>query len=393
MVTTFVESTFLSHILRREIKELYLTVAISGFAVSMLFIFEPIFLFTLGVPLWGIALYYALVYFAYIFLFPIGAKLAARFGFEHMILVSRPLYALYLFVLFHVQSALPLIILAPLVLAVAKSAYWPAYHADFSRYGSARYRGTEISGLRFMTTSVGVLGPAAGGILVATFGFGTLFIVVSIIMLLSTIPLFTTRERFIPGSFSYTEPFRMLFSRRYFRQGIAYMGYAEEVVHTSFWPIFLFLVIGGFSQLGAIASVAIFATAIVTFMIGKLSDRSTYKKVIFFAVPFVAMSYLLRPLVATVPAAFGLDVFSRVSRAGVTIPLRSIIYNRGRREGNLRYTSLAELPLQIGKLGMCLLLAVVFFLFDVPVAFVIAFTLAALASLLYLFAPRGVLVE
>jgi MFS family permease len=376
-----------SHVLRREIKELYVSVALAAFAMSMIKLFEPVYLYRLGWPLAGIALFFAAGLFLYLLLLPLGAHWAARWGFEHMILLSRPLFALYFSLLYLIPYWFPAAFLAPLAMAACKASFWPAYHANFARYGSARFRGIEISFAWFLITTFAIFGPALGGVIAAHLGFGVLFAVASALMLLSALPLFTTRERFKPGSFRYGEVWRMLFNPRLRREAFAFCGYGSHSVHGTFWPLYLFMAVGGLTALGIVRSLAIFIAALAAFGVGRFADIFSYRRLIRWATPVWAFSLLLRPLALTLPLALSFDVFSRVALAGVQVPLRSVIYNRGRKLGHLRYNVFAELLLILSKLNVFLLAAAIFWFFEEQLAFLLLFILAAVVSLSYLAFP------
>src|SRR3989338_5630578 len=92
--------TFFATRLSYQVRELYLSVSIVTFAVAMVAIFEPIYLYQLGFSLRQILLFYLAVYVLYLVFVPLGAKFARRFGYEKAILVGSPFLALYYIFLF-----------------------------------------------------------------------------------------------------------------------------------------------------------------------------------------------------------------------------------------------------------------------------------------------------
>ena len=87
-MSNFFIDHYLKHSLRREISELYVSIAIKNFAFSMIAIFEPVYIYKLYGSLSIVLLYYAVAYTLYLFLVPFGAKAAAKYGFEHCIFYS-----------------------------------------------------------------------------------------------------------------------------------------------------------------------------------------------------------------------------------------------------------------------------------------------------------------
>ena len=60
--------TFLPHKMKRQVKELFVASIIVNFALAMVQIFEPIYLYQMGYSLTKIALFYLVVYALYFFL-------------------------------------------------------------------------------------------------------------------------------------------------------------------------------------------------------------------------------------------------------------------------------------------------------------------------------------
>src|SRR3989344_3640501 len=88
----------------REVEEVYWHAAIHSLALSMVFIFEPIYLYTLGYSLAEILWFYVQVYVCYALLVSVGAKFASRFGYKHAIFVANIFYVAYWFTLFYVRD-------------------------------------------------------------------------------------------------------------------------------------------------------------------------------------------------------------------------------------------------------------------------------------------------
>jgi len=172
---TIVQRIFSVHP-RRELKELYIFSAFFSFANSLILIFEPVFFYKQEVPLYFIALYYALHYSLYVLLLPLGGKFAARFGLERSLAVSMPVFVIYFLMLAVMPNWPSLFWVAWIPLTCFKIFYWPAYNSEVSKYGDKKNRGTEMSWLFAVTRGVGMLGPLAGGLIITYLGFPVLFV-------------------------------------------------------------------------------------------------------------------------------------------------------------------------------------------------------------------------
>jgi len=267
----------------------------------MITIFEPIFLYKLYNSISAVFLYYAIVYTIYFFAIPLGAKAAAKYGFEHCIFYSVPFAILYFLSLSQLPNCGWLIFFAVLFLTVYKILFWPSYHTDFAHYSAFGYKGRELGTLSLIATLAAVMGPIIGGVILTKFGFEVLFVVVSVVSLVSAAPLFSTREKFHPHAFSYKQAFKRLV-RPYLhykrKDAVSYIGYGEELIEAVGWPIFIFLIIEKFYLMGILVSAVILSISFVSLYVGKLSDtlnKDGNRKLLNFSAILLAVSCFLRP--------------------------------------------------------------------------------------------------
>lgn len=364
-----------------ELKELVVSFALMELAVNAVMLFEPIFLYTLGYDLQEIMLFYALVYGLYLVLLPFGGQLTAWLGNERTILLSAFPYIGYFAALFALPALPSLFWIAPVLFALQKALYWPAYHADFARYSDRLQRGKEVSSMLTLGTFLATLGPFLGGTVVALSGFQSLFAIVIILILISNIPLFLTKHamrkrRVSPGYF-----WRFLSAPQTRRRLVAYAGFGEELVVLVVWPIMIFLAVRNAFAFGSVIAVAGILTALVTLYIGKLSDRLRRARIIRVGVLFTILAWLWRLVARSAWQLLPLDFLSRVSKNLVVVPLLAKTYDTANREDSLRYAVFFEQSLAIGKLLVTL---VIFFLAPLVSGFTVAFLVAAAMSLLYL---------
>ncbi len=391
-MSNFFISHYLKHSLRREISELYMSVAIKNFAFSMITIFEPIFLYKQFNSISIVFLYYAAVYSIYIFAIPLGSKAAAKYGFEHCIFYSIPFAILYFLALSQIPNHNWLVVMAVIFLIMYKILFWPSYHTDFAHYSKSGYRGRELGTLSFVSTIATIIGPVIGGIIISKFGFEVLFVIVSIISLISAIPLFTTRENFQPHIFSYKQAFKRLinpYSHYKRKDFIAYFGYGEELIVAVAWPIFIFLIIEKFYLMGILIGVSTVAISFISLYVGKLSDitdKGGKIKMIKFSSCLRLISSFLRPFSGNWLGVLLVDIFSSGSKIGIDYPLVTSAYNKGdNHRGFLKYITFFEMSIATGKMAiawMAFFISLIIFDFNFYLAI---FGLSGLWSLLYIF--------
>ncbi len=367
--------------LKREVLELYASTIIRNFAISLISIFVPVYFYTLGYSLQWIVFYYAISFTVVFFTVPLGAKLSARFGFEHCMLYSIPVLIVYYLILYFIPSFPFCFFIAAFLLAFYKIIFWPAYHTDFAHYGNKFSRAKEISTLNSLIYLVTVAGPIIGGIILTIFGFKVLFIIVCLILFTSIIPLFTTREIFKPKKFGYFDAFKRFFNPRFYRARLALMGNAESIVDTACWPIFMFIVLTNYTSLGLITSGSTVASFFFILFIGKWADKKDRKRMIKISTIIFSLTWLLRFFLKSGIGFFVAKSLAHISWTAISIPMTAIIYDAGCKRGNLKCIIFREMSIYFGRFLMAWgLIGILFF----TNSWLVIFSLAAMASLLYM---------
>lgn len=370
---------------KRQIRELYAFLIVFSLAWSLIMIFEPIFLYQLGIGVPLIALYYALHYFLYVVLMPLGGKFAAQYGYERSLSVSTPILIGYFLLLSKISPGdTALLWLAPGLLALHKIFYWPAYHANFSQYSSEGNRGTEQSWQRVIVYGIGVIGPLAGGFIVASFGFSALFVITALTLVVAGIPLLATKEKFVPRSLPYGDVWQLMRRKYARRMFLASWGWAEHLVHVVFWPIYLFIVIGRADWMGIVVAVSVAIMSAWGFVVGELSDRRTPRFVLRLASPLLSFTYILRMLSGVWWVALPADALGRIGNTTMEIPFIARLYREASRSRDVLTHVLAfEIVLAMAKCAMALVAGIVFWVLPMPLAFIAIFFLAGMAAWLY----------
>jgi len=225
--------TFLPHRMRRQVKELFVASILVNFALAMVQIFEPIYLYQIGYPLIKIAIFYLMVYGLFFFLIPIGAKFSNKYGYENGMFLGSALYVVFYISLFFIPSYPVLFYVATLIYALQKAFYWTGFHADFAHNSANKEEGREISSINVSNAIMFILGPIIGGLIITYFGFAVLFLVVSILFLISNVPMLLTKEKFDSREYKYSYIFN-IFRKENLKGLLACIGYGEE-----FWLVWL----------------------------------------------------------------------------------------------------------------------------------------------------------
>ncbi|MBU0598237.1 MFS transporter, partial [Patescibacteria group bacterium] len=350
----------------RGLKDLYISVGLKDFALAAVTIFEPIFLFTLGYNLKDIAFYYLIIYGVYFLLLPFFGGLVGRIGLERSIFFSQFILILYFILLFSISNYEVLFYIAPLVAAIYKALYWPAYHTDFVIFSKDKQRGREVGGLETLSMIVYIIGPLVGGAVLEWANFGVLFIGVSILFILSSLPLLKIKEIHGRMVYSYWQSFRHFLDKQHRRNFLAYLGFGEELIVLTMWPIFIFMVVGDYLEIGALVAMATLVTSIVVLFLGKAADKYKRENILRAGTLIYFITWFFRGLATKAWHVFGLDASSRFSKEMLFVPLEVITYNTAKQVGTLSYVVFFEQSLAIAKCLAALLIMIIVSFFTSP---------------------------
>mgnify|MGYP000202067223 CR=1 FL=1 len=364
---------------RREIEHLYASTAIGNLAQSMLVLFEPIFLYqVIGLSMTEVLLFMAVVYAFYVLIIPFGAKIASRFGYAHTIFFSIPFQILFWLSLVGSQYNELFLYAAPILFAIQKALFWPAWHATLARFADGRQVAREFSFMYAIMNLMQILGPLVGGFLAVYYGSTALFIVGSIIYACSAIPLLWSAEVFKPKEYKYHATWTLY--KKYPARFAGYLGFGEELLLLTMWPIFIFLLVENFEALGGLVTVSTLVATGLALLVGFYSDGHSKRRVLRAGNVFYVLSWLVRIPLASTLGVFFTDSLSRTAKSMVFVPLSATTYERAESTHILPYIVGFEQTLSLGKFLAAVIGAIVFALTG---SFIALFILAAIFSLFY----------
>jgi len=370
----------------QEVKEMFQAIALRSLAVSMVGVFEPIYLYMLGYSIPDILLFYIAVFACFFLILPLGGRICRRHGYEHTMLLSAPFLIIFYLSLFAVPKYPVFLAVAVVATVLHRVLYWVGYHANFATWMNGKEAGKEMSNRIALAALAAAFAPVIGGAIIVFFGFGALFITVALLILLSNIPLLRTPEMFMPQEFSYTGAMRNFLRRFGSARFLTYFAEGEAFIALAVWPIFIVIVIPSLLTIGIVVSLARSVNVLLTLYAGRLADEDRWDKLLLSGTVFTAASWLVRPFVSGPLGVFLVDSYYKVSENMIRIPFDSAGYAFARKEGVMQTVIFHEMSLAFGKLTAAVLVYLAFILLPAnpwPAVFIIA----ALFTVLYALLP------
>lgn len=364
---------------RKEIEHLYASMGIGNLAQAIITIFEPIFLYAvLGLTVQQVLLFMAAVYALYTLIIPYGGKVAARFGYAHSIFFSIPFQILFWFSLIGATHNFAWIYFAPVLYAVQKTLLWPAFHASLARFANGKQRGREFSLMYAIMNLMQILGPMIGGFLALTLGINSIFIVASIIYFCSAIPLFWSQEVFVPKQYKFHDTWKLY--KKFPLRFVGYFGFGEELLALSIWPIYIYLLVKNYQDIGALVTVATLIATALALYIGMYTDKHSKRTVMRVGTYFMVLTWLARLPVVSSFGVFITEALGRTAKSVNFVPMSALTYERAESIHIMPYIIGFEQSLAFAKFLAAVAGVIVFALTG---SFVALFILGAIFSLFY----------
>ncbi|MBT4804979.1 MFS transporter [Candidatus Woesearchaeota archaeon] len=333
----------------KELTQVYISSAIRNFAISLISLFVPLYLYKeLGFPIEQVLYFFMFYAVTFAILTPLAAKFSARYGLKHSVLFSVPLYLLFVISLYFLPYyQIPLMIIAGL-LGASQAFYWMGMHLVFTRVSDHKHRGEEI-GKRISISILGAMfGPLIGGFLIKFVGFKPVFILTSSLLFFSAFFLFLSKEDHVSYHFS----IRSLIDKRQWRNDLFFTARGIHVIAAGvIWPMFIFLILDDYFSLGLVGFLLSGISAILVFLMGKYSDHHGKRKIVRWVVGFESLSWFLRALVTTVGHVFGATILGAFTYGVIEAPLGAMEYDKAK-EKIANYFVNREIFLCIGRILM-----------------------------------------
>lgn len=373
----------LRYFLRKEINELYVMNAIRSFADSMISIFVPIFLLKQGFAL-SLVLLYLLSWsiFAVVFCF-IAFRLISKFGVKHMIFASIPITILYFLSLHQfsfLRTLMPdllLTIFLGFMFAASIASYWMGFHLEFARFSSEVKSTKQLGVLRILSTVFAIFGPLVGALIITYFSFNMLFLIVMILLVISVIVLFFSKETHEPFKFSMR---KALF--RDFKKGFPYIAEAFQSTTVGFlWPVLLFVFAISLNEIGGLYVVSNTALVLFTWFVSRQTTTANRHLFLNLGAFIHSLTLTVRVFLKTIASIAVVQGIGGLSITMLRLPFHTIFYNNSKKRGFAQTIFFREVYLTIGRLIMLSILLVAFIFLPIKETLILGVLMGAIGTM------------
>ncbi len=268
------------NLMHSSMSRIYVFQAIHTFVSSLIGIFVPLYLYSIGVELLMIFIFVSSLSFMRLVVTPICVQFLNKAGLKWTIFSSLPFYILYLNSLTSITNDFYSLIPSMILGSIYSSLYWPAMHAEVAQRSLGD--SSKIGNLQIIITLMSSLAPFIGGFILEFSSYQLVLLASLSLLGIGAIPLLFSEE--IPLKkikYSYSKQFSYL-KFKGFKKNIPFIGEGiESYLVLTIAPLLFFIWLkGNFASIGAILSIFSYISIVfVIFFKRYIKDKSKTKSV------------------------------------------------------------------------------------------------------------------
>lgn len=352
-----------------EMAVLYVSKNMRVFATKLTSTFSLIYIYKFTHSIWIVPICILIYYIAKFAGSIIALFYISKNGPKHGMLLANILFipALVLMAsmgIFGKEMGLVISLISAVFKGISTSVENISYNVSFSKAKTAKKVGKQL-GISYILEHVSSsITPAVGGFLAMFFGVEKLFVVSSVILVLTTIPLLTTKER--------VKPVRKISFRGFPWRNykhllvICYscgMAWNSLYIWSFFAPVFLLKGINAYGSAGVLSSISSIAALVSAFIYGKVIDKNKERGLLKIGAVFMGLVFSLRIFISSNPLLLGiLEIIAAMAMNGFNMANFKGLYGEADESGmRMQYLFLYEIGMNTVSVVAISLFVILFF--------------------------------
>lgn len=358
-----------SKLLSSQMSKLYAFQAMMTFVKSLLGIFVPVFLYSLGFSISDIVLYGMGISFMYLLAIPFSTWLSSKIGFKYTLFVSIPIYLFHIYSIQLISQSPDFFHLSWITFGLYMSLFWPAFHSEVVHNSSSNHRTSQIGTLQIISTLFATLAPFIGGFVLEFSGYFALLIFAIGMIALGCLPLFFSQDLPTkPYVIGYRDYVRILSLKQYFGSKLAFASEGVEwLLSLVLWPVVIYILLQeNFFLLGLLFTFVSFLSVILVAYFKDKLDRHSKRKVLKITTRMMSFNWFLKSFVILFSSIFIylIESISKLTMSIFSLTFTSLFYsNTKNAQRQMDYIILRELLLHPVKIIFGALLLGIFAIF------------------------------
>lgn len=317
----------------REMRHLYWAHGLTAFSMGLSLLLIPAYLLTIGYSLPNVFLFFIILFAAAIPFSYISAALASQISPNRLMAVGNVFCGLF-FVTLLLMPVLDIPLwFPPLLKAVDKGLYWPAFHLSFSKSRLHKKADSQVGAMNAVVILTFGIAPAVGGVVASLADISWVYGLGAVMLAASAVTILTGRDVITHRPFN-----PRLLSKRVIPDLLANASFASTfLADTIIWPLVIFLLVKSYAGIGVLGSVVVLSSAVVAYVVGKRADRRGERHYVKEGSWVAAITNALRLVAASALHVFGINLLGGVSQSLLGTSLTARYYKHADREPRLEY--------------------------------------------------------
>ncbi len=378
-------------------RPLFFATLLRNIADQLVGVFLPLFLFTIGRDLnvfefLGVTPFISGVLFAVVYYgaqrltmaivaFP-ASRLIFRMGYLKSMILGVTFLALNFLGLFMAESDPRILTITAVFGGLFLFFYWTAHDSLFALEINVKEIGRGVGAMAFLTKLAQIVTPAVAGIVIALWGYPTLFLVGLAFLLASVVPFAFVRSSPIYHRPSFAEFVVWVKEFRFRKFALVQFGMYMDIVAILLWPIYVMVFLGKIQNVGFLFSFALFLSLILTYLAGWFVDHKKGKRMYIASGAVISVSWIMRLFVRGIWDILGVEFLEKLAGSVYAPCYDSFLCRRAKGRSVLAFYVYKEVLLSVSAV---ILWTLVFGFFLLPVAWETVFLLGAVGVVLSLF--------
>lgn len=382
----------------KELKLVYVIRVVRALITSVALFFVPLFLFQLAPQLnigfighlsmfqQGIALislYYLIENLTASLSIIETGKIISKIGHGRTFIFSQALFLLSLLLLRASVSYPPLVFLSAIIYGLERGCFWNSYQDLMVKNTHKTKTGQDLGLIQFFINFMMMISPAIGGIIISIFGYESLFLYASAILLVGIISALKMKSKPLNNSPSWSEFLKWTRERAFLQLSLAVGGKYFHEAGMFIWPLYVFILLGSADKVGYLHTFSLFLAMILSFFIGYQVDHAKTRKPFILSGIIMSALWFFRINIFNVWGIAISDVLNKIFQNYHGIFFDRKLFNRARGDKTFSYFVYHEMILGVSAMTFWLFFGAIFIAFELGwIGLFILCGMGALISLL-----------
>jgi len=361
--------------LGNEHAALYLTQTLRVFAINLIGVFLPIYIFinsesylifhadkTINGVIWALSYMMLRSLGLLVFAYFLSNLIFTKIHLNRSIVLSLMVQIIEIIFWLLAKDNMYLMLVAGFLSGLKVTLYWIPYHIYFVKKFKGGSYGKNTGKRYLYEKFVTGIAPVIGGFMIASFGFESVFFTSILLLLSAGMPVLLTVHEWKHHEHNVSSVIKnFVRAKKYKLMSLAYFGEgADAAVFTIGWPILLYIGIQSFVKIGTLTSVTTVIAAFTAFAAGRAMDKHGSRVIHAIGVFFNSIFHILRVFVSTSLGLYIVDIVDRLNGPLYSLPNMALSYEKAKRsKSGSDYIIYRELMIHFSIMIVCTALILV----------------------------------